>query len=140
MEKGERIMKLKVYTYPEGRYDSLDPYDEILRIDSNGKFVVQQVGEGLVDGDQYALSPQQELPKRKAEDVFAFIAARKLRFTWVDALAPDSEGTLGEDTLIISDDKFVDLHRAGIKAGGGAFERVNLLRESVEFIMDQEEL
>jgi len=131
-------MKLKVYTYPEGRYDSLDPYDEILRIDSNGKFVVQQVGEGLVDGDQYALSPQQELPKRKAEDVLAFIAARKLRFTWVDALAPGSAGALGEDSLIICDHKLDDIHKSSFDPA--VDRRSVVLREAVEFIMDQEEL
>jgi len=131
-------MKLKVYTYPEGRYDSLDPYDEILRINADGKFVVQQVGEGLVDGDQYALSPQQELPARKAEEVLDFIASRRLRFTWVDALAPGSAGRLGEDTLIVFDHKMDEIHKSTFDPA--LDKRSVVLREAVEFIMDQEEL
>ena len=66
-------MKIKIHTYPDGPADNLDPYDEILRINAEGRFIVQQAGEGLVDGDRYALSPQQELPARKAEEVLDFI-------------------------------------------------------------------
>ena len=116
----------------------MDPYDEILRIDGNGRFVVQQAGEGLVEGDQYALSPQQQLPARKAEDVLDFIASRRLRFTWVDALAPGSTGPLGEDSLIICDHKLDDIHKSSFDPA--VDKRSVVLREAVEFIMDQEEL
>jgi hypothetical protein len=131
-------MKIKIHTYPDGPADNLDPYDEILRIDGNGRFVVQQAGEGLVEGDQYALSPQQQLPARKAEDVLDFIASRRLRFTWVDALAPGSTGPLGEDSLIICDHKLDDIHKSSFDPA--VDKRSTVLREAVEFIMDQEEL
>jgi len=130
-------MKIKIHTYPDGPADNLDPYDEILRI-SNGRFVVQQVGEGLVEGDQYALNPQQQLPARKAEDVLDFIASRRLRFTWVDALAPGSAGPLGEDSLIICDHKLDDIHKSSFDPA--VDKRSAVLRDAVEFIMDQEEL
>jgi hypothetical protein len=131
-------MKIKIHTYPDGPADNLDPYDEILRIDGNGRFVVQQAGEGLVEGDQYALSPQQQLPARKAEEVLDFIASRRLRFTWVDALAPGSTGPLGEDSLIICDHKLDDIHKSSFDPA--VDKRSTVLREAVEFIMDQEEL
>ncbi len=131
-------MKIKIHTYPDGPADNLDPYDEILRIDGNGRFVVQQAGEGLVEGDQYALSPQQQLPARKAEDVLDFIASRRLRFTWVDALAPGSTGPLGEDSLIVCDHKLDDIHKSSFDPA--VDKRSVVLREAVEFIMDQEEL
>jgi hypothetical protein len=131
-------MKIKIHTYPDGPADNLDPYDEILRIDGNGRFVVQQAGEGLVEGDQYALSPQQQLPARKAEEVLDFIASRRLRFTWVDALAPGSTGPLGEDSLIICDHKLDDIHKSSFDPA--VDKRSVVLREAVEFIMDQEEL
>jgi hypothetical protein len=131
-------MKIKIHTYPDGPADNLDPYDEILRIDGNGRFVVQQAGEGLVEGDQYALSPQQQLPARKAEDVLDFIASRRLRFTWVDALAPGSTGPLGENSLIICDHKLDDIHKSSFDPA--VDKRSTVLREAVEFIMDQEEL
>jgi hypothetical protein len=130
-------MKIKIHTYPDGPADNLDPYDEILRI-NEGRFVVQQAGEGLVEGDQYALSPQQKLPARKAEDVLDFIASRRLRFTWVDALAPGSAGVLGEDSLIICDHKLDDIHKSSFDPA--VDRRSVVLREAVEFIMDQEEL
>ena len=130
-------MKIKIHTYPDGPADNLDPYDEILRI-NEGRFVVQQAGEGLVEGDQYALSPQQQLPARKAEDVLDFIASRRLRFTWVDALAPGSTGVLGEDSLIVCDHKLDDIHKSSFDPA--VDKRSVVLREAVEFIMDQEEL
>ena len=130
-------MKIKIHTYPDGPADNLDPYDEILRI-NEGRFVVQQAGEGLVEGDQYALSPQQQLPARKAEDVLDFIASRRLRFTLVDALAPGSTGPLGEDSLIVCDHKLDDIHKSSFDPA--VDKRSVVLREAVEFIMDQEEL
>ena len=131
-------MKIKMHTYPDGPADNLDPYDEILRINAEGRFIVQQAGEGLVDGDRYALSPQQELPARKAEEVLDFIASRRLRFTWVDALAPGSTGPLGKDTLIVCDHKIDEIHKSTFDPA--LDKRSVVLREAVEFIMDQEEL
>ena len=75
-------MNIKIHTYPDGRADHLDPYDQILRINDTGDFVLQQAGEGLKDGDQYAIPPQVKLPARKISDVMQYFATKGLTHTW----------------------------------------------------------
>jgi|TARA_R110000744_G_scaffold32976_1_gene76894 hypothetical protein len=84
-------MNLKIHTYPDGRADHLDPYDQILLVNEQGKFVIQQAGEGLRDGDQYAIPPQSELPPRQASDVMYYFASNQMTHDWEVNLDGDVE-------------------------------------------------
>ena len=80
-----------------------------------------------------------ELPPRSADSIVEFIAEHKLRFVWVKAMLPESkEKTLGEDTLLILSSEDIELYSGRYFAE--EFDRSTILREGVEFIMDQEEL
>jgi hypothetical protein len=77
--------------------------------------------------------------QRSADDVLNFIAEQRLRFVWVVAMIPgSSQSTLGQDTLLI-----IDQHNVELFAGryfADREQRAAVMREGVEFIMDQEEL
>jgi hypothetical protein len=80
-----------------------------------------------------------ELPSRSGDSILDFIAEYKLRFVWVKAMLPESkESTLGEDTLLILSSEDIELYSGRYFAD--EFDRSTILREGVEFIMDQEEL
>ena len=80
-----------------------------------------------------------ELLPRSADSILDFIAEHKLRFVWVKAMLPESyESTLGEDTLLILSSEDVELYSG--RYFSYEFDRSTVLREGVEFIMDQEEL
>jgi|TARA_R110002126_G_scaffold70938_3_gene178247 hypothetical protein len=80
-----------------------------------------------------------EILQRSAEEVLHFIAERRLRFVWVTSMIPGSDlSTLGQDTLLIIDQNNVELY-AG-RYFSNKENPVDILREGVEFVMDQEEL
>ena len=80
-----------------------------------------------------------ELLSRSTDSILEFIAENKLRFVWVKAMLPGSgEITLGEDTLLILSSEDVELYAGRYFAD--EFDRSTILREGVEFAMDQEEL
>jgi len=80
-----------------------------------------------------------ETLQRSAEEVLHFIAEEQLRFIWVGAMIPESDqSTLGQDTLIIIDQENIELYAGRYFAESE--QRIDILREGVEFIMDQEEL
>jgi len=80
-----------------------------------------------------------ETLQRSAEEVLHFIAEEQLRFVWVVAMIPgSSQSTLGQDTLLIIDQNNVELFAGRFIAESE--KRIDILREGVEFIMDQEEL
>ena len=77
--------------------------------------------------------------QRSADDVLNFIAEQRLRFVWVVAMIPGSDqSTLGQDTLLIIDQHNVELFAGRYLADRE--QRADVMREGVEFIMDQEEL
>jgi hypothetical protein len=80
-----------------------------------------------------------ETLQRSAEEVLHFIAEEQLRFVWVVAMIPGSgQSTLGQDTLLIIDQNNIELFAGRFIAESE--QRIDILREGVEFIMDQEEL
>ena len=80
-----------------------------------------------------------ETLQRSAEEVLHFIAEEQLRFIWVGAMIPESDqSTLGQDTLIIIDQENIELYAGRYFAESE--QRIDILREGVEFIMDQAEL
>ena len=123
-------MNIKIHTYPDGRADHLDPYDQILRINDKGDFVLQQAGEGLRDGDQYAIPPQVKLPARKVSDVMRYFATKGLTHTW----SSDLDGKL-DYVEIHQEGKFDPLVRYPFN--GDCFTS---LVQAIEHIMDQDEL
>ena len=77
--------------------------------------------------------------RRTPDDILHFIAEKQLRFVWVKAMLPESrESTLGEDTLLILSSADVELYAGRFLAESE--QRIDILREGVEFIMDYEEL
>ena len=123
-------MNIKIHTYPDRRADHLAPYDQILRINDRGDFVLQQAGEGLRDGDQYAIPPQVKLPARKVSDVMQYFATNKLTHTW----SGDLDGKL-DYVEIHQEGKFDPLVRYPFN--GDCF---TTLVQAIEHIMDQDEL
>jgi hypothetical protein len=82
---------------------------------------------------------EKEILRRSSDDILHFIAEEQLRFIWVGAMIPEAnESTLGEDTLIIIDQNNIELYSGRYFAQSE--QRIDILREGVEFIMDQEEL
>ena len=80
-----------------------------------------------------------ETLRRSSDDILHFIAEEQLRFIWVGAMIPESnQSTLGQDTLIIIDQENIELYAGRYFAESE--QRIDILREGVEFIMDQEEL
>jgi hypothetical protein len=85
------------------------------------------------------IEKEEEVLKRTAEEVLHFIAEQQLRFIWVRPMIPEAkESTLGQDTLIIIDQNNIELFAGRYFADSE--QRIDVLREGVEFIMDQEEL
>ena len=80
-----------------------------------------------------------ETLRRSSDDLLHFIAEQQLRFVWVVAMIPgSSQSTLGQDTLLIIDQNNIELFAGRYFAESE--QRTDILREGVEFIMDQEEL
>ena len=123
-------MNIKIHTYPDGRADHLDPYDQILRINDEGEFIIQQAGEGLRDGDRYAIPPQVKLPARKVSDVMRYFATKGLTHTW----STDLDGKLDYVEIHV-ESKFDPLLRYPFN--GDCFTS---LVEAIEYVMDQDEL
>jgi len=123
-------MNIKIHTYPDGRADHLDPYDQILRINDEGEFIIQQAGEGLKDGDKYAIPPQIKLPARKVSDVMQYFATKGLTHTW----STDLDGKLDYVEIHV-ESKFDPLLRYPFN--GDCFTS---LVEAIEYVMDQDEL
>jgi hypothetical protein len=85
------------------------------------------------------IEKEEEVLKRTADEVLHFIAEQQLRFIWVRPMIPEAkESTLGQDTLIIIDQNNIELFAGRYFADSE--QRIDVLREGVEFIMDQEEL
>ena len=85
------------------------------------------------------IEKEEEVLKRTADEVLHFIAEQQLRFIWVRPMIPEAkESTLGQDTLIIIDQNNIELFAGRYFADSE--HRIDVLREGVEFIMDQEEL
>ncbi len=85
------------------------------------------------------IEKEEEVLKRTADEVLHFIAEQQLRFIWVKPMIPEAkESTLGQDTLIIIDQNNIELFAGRYFADSE--QRIDVLREGVEFIMDQEEL
>jgi len=85
------------------------------------------------------IEKEEEVLKRTADEVLHFIAEQQLRFIWVRPMIPEAkESTLGQDTLIIIDQNNIELFAGRYFADSE--QRTDVLREGVEFIMDQEEL
>ena len=85
------------------------------------------------------IEKEEEVLKRTADEVLHFIAEQQLRFIWVKPMIPEAkESTLGQDTLIIIDQNNIELFAGRYFADSE--KRIDVLREGVEFIMDQEEL
>jgi len=85
------------------------------------------------------IEKEEKVLKRTADEVLHFIAEQQLRFIWVRPMIPEAkESTLGQDTLIIIDQNNIELFAGRYFADSE--QRIDVLREGVEFIMDQEEL
>jgi hypothetical protein len=129
--------KITVYTYPDGPAQRLGSYDMVNRVLPNGAIQAMQYGEGLVNGDRYVMPYGKPLPSRNSDDMFHFIATRKMRFQWIDPLVSGDKGSLGKATLVL----WVHLNEVHKVIFDPSIEkRSDVLREAVEYVMDQEEL
>ena len=108
----------------------LTPMTRSCGSNDTGDFVLQQAGEGLRDGDQYAIPPQVKLPARKVSDVMRYFATKGLTHTW----SSDLDGKL-DYVEIHQEGKFDPLVRYPFN--GDCFTS---LVQAIEHIMDQDEL
>ena len=121
-------MKIKLYTYPDGVADSLAQDEIVMKKTPWGSFTDCYVAN-LVDGDVYDPRIKEELPPRKAEEVFKYLAQKEMTFEWIRDVDFKLEAVhiwiKGLEPVVkypFHDDAYTTL------------------REAVEYIMDMEEL
>ena len=125
-------MKLQLYTYPKGPASTL-PQDEVVSVMNQwGRFNELRIGM-LDEGDRYTMPIQTELGPRSDTQLLALVAHEKLSIVYTDNIIDRTKRA-----LLIMSSEGAELFKYDYLIKN--FTDLDILRDGLNYILDQEEL
>ena len=125
-------MKVQLYTYPKGPASRL-PQEEVVSVMNQwGRFNELRIGM-LDEGDRYTMPIQTELGPRSDTQLLALVAHEKLSIVYTDNIIDRTKRA-----LLIMSSEGAELFKYDYLIKN--FTDLDILRDGLNYILDQEEL